>query len=313
MSSGITMKSFFFNIADSSYRAEQLLYKDDENYIKKINISNGIVFLDIRLDCQEELIYRFNNLDRMLVISVVQNGCVQLTDRVSAQSYKLPQDSINMFVSSRQDIDMKLEQKGENKIFVLCIADFILKRYLSNKENAVVDFLYNTLQGEVSLKKIDKHSLDALSLYIINKIKEIDSDDTMNSLQCEQHILGFMIHCFKLLDIYETPLSDDEICISKSAKDILLKSFVNPPTIDTLAHLCATNKTKLRCIFKKRYKTTIYTYIQTLRLKKANLFLHEQNKTIGEIAKEVGYKHQGHFSKLFFKHYGVYPKDLLKK
>ncbi|HIP02395.1 MAG TPA: SDR family NAD(P)-dependent oxidoreductase [Campylobacterales bacterium] len=39
----------------------------------------------------------------------------------------------------------------------------------------------------------------------------------------------------------------------------------------------------------------------------------EQILTIGEIAKEVGYKHQGHFSKLFFQNFGVYPKDLLKR
>ncbi len=307
------MESFFFNLTDSSYKTQELFYEDDANYLKRVDISNGIVFLDITLNLQKAASYRFNNLDRMLVISVIQKGSIQLEDRVSLQNYILPENSINMFISSRQDIDIEFVQKGDIKIFTLFIADFILKRYLSNKKNAVIDFLYNALQDEVSLKKIDRHSIDALSLYIINKIKEIDVDGMMNSLQCEQYILEFMIHRFKLLDIYDTALNDDEICISKSAKDILLKSFVNPPTIDVLAHLCATNETKLKSIFKKRYKTTIYAYIQTLRLQKANLLLREQNLTIGEIAKEVGYKHQGHFSKLFFEHYSVYPKELLKK
>ena len=307
------MESFFFNLTDSSYKTQELFYEDDANYLKRVDISNGIVFLDITLNLQKAASYRFNNLDRMLVISVIQKGSIQLEDRVSLQNYILPENSINMFISSRQDIDIEFVQKGDIKIFTLFIADFILKRYLSNKKNAVIDFLYNALQDEVSLKKIDRHSIDALSLYIINKIKEIDVDGMMNSLQCEQYILEFMIHRFKLLDIYDTALNDDEICISKSAKDILLKSFVNPPTIDVLAHLCATNETKLKSIFKKRYKTTIYAYIQTLRLQKANLLLREQNLTIGEIAKEVGYIHQGHFSKLFFEHYSVYPKELLKK
>ena len=58
---------------------------------------------------------------------------------------------------------------------------------------------------------------------------------------------------------------------------------------------------------------TTYNYIQKLRLEKANLLLKEQILNIGTIAKRVGYKHQGHFSKLFFKNFGVYPKDLLKK
>ena len=32
-----------------------------------------------------------------------------------------------------------------------------------------------------------------------------------------------------------------------------------------------------------------------------------------EVALKVGYKHQGHFSKLFFENFGVYPKDLLRR
>ena len=122
-----------------------------------------------------------------------------------------------------------------------------------------------------------------------------------------------MIHRFKLLDIMDEHIENHEYCISKSAKDILLKSYTSPPTIQVLAHLCATNESKLKKVFKKVYKTTVYGYVQKLRLEKANLLLKEQVLNIGEIAKEVGYKHQGHFSKLFFETYGVYPKDLLKR
>jgi AraC-like DNA-binding protein len=60
------------------------------------------------------------------------------------------------------------------------------------------------------------------------------------------------------------------------------------------------------------YVLTIYAYIQKLRLEKANILLKEDSLSIGEIAKKVGYKHQGHFSKLFFESYGIYPKELIK-
>ncbi|SFV90840.1 transcriptional regulator, AraC family [hydrothermal vent metagenome] len=48
------------------------------------------------------------------------------------------------------------------------------------------------------------------------------------------------------------------------------------------------------------------------RLEEANLLLKEEKLTIGEVAKRVGYSHQGHFSKLFFATYGVYPKELIR-
>ena len=199
-------------------------------------------------------------------------------------------------------------------MFVLFIADFILKRYLSSNKNEVINVLYNKLQGELSCELIDKRPTDALSLYVIDKILASKSDEYMNSIKCEHNILEFLIHRLSLIDMQDNKeLSNDEMCISKSSKDILLRSFVNPPSIEVLAHLCATNETKLKTVFKKVHKTTIYGYIQNLRLQKANLLLKEQYLNIGQIAKEVGYKHQGHFSKLFFENFGVYPKDLLKK
>jgi AraC-like DNA-binding protein len=108
-------------------------------------------------------------------------------------------------------------------------------------------------------------------------------------------------------------IDEEELAIASRAKSHLLSSFKNPPTIETLAHLCATNESKLKKVFKKVYKSTIYAYVQRLRLEEANLLLREECMTIGEVAKRVGYKHQGHFSKLFFETYGVYPKDLLKR
>jgi len=307
------MESFFFNITDTSYKVEKLFEVDEENYIKRVDISNGVLFLEIRLDDAQERRFNFSNLDRMLVISVMQEGDISLYDRIAEQKYTLTSNSVDIYLSSKQEIDIELSKDHRQKVFVLCIADFILKRYLSGEKESVIDYLYNSLQEDIALKRISRHSIDAISLYIIDKIKAIKSDEKMKSLVCEDLILEFMIHRFKLLDIDETPLKDDEICITNSAKDILLKSFANPPTIDVLAHLCATNETKLKYVFKKRYKCTIYSYIQDLRLQKANLLLKEQNLTIGEIAKEVGYKHQGHFSKLFFQHYNIYPKELLKK
>ena len=134
----------------------------------------------------------------------------------------------------------------------------------------------------------------------------------MNSIRCEHSVIEFLIHRLSLFDMYDSTIMEEELYIAKKAKSYLLKNFVSAPTIHILAHLCATNESKLKIVFKKVYKMTIYSYIQKLRLEKANQLLKDQVLNIGEIAKDVGYKHQGHFSKLFFETYGVYPKDLLK-
>ena len=305
------MDSFFFNITDTSYKITEL-YKTKDEHIKRVDISNGIVFFDISLLNHKEKIFSINNLDRMVFIPVVKAGGFSIDDKTNQTQYISKEDEISIYCSSRQDYTITINSAKKTNIFILFISDFYLKRYLSNKQNEPIDFLYKKIQGELSLELINTQPIDALSLHIINKITNIKTDDKMNSIKCEYSITEFMIHRFKLIDIYDESLTSEELDISKKAKDYLLKNFITPPTIKTLAHKCATNESKLKKIFKKVYKTTIYKYIQKLKLEKANLLLKDKVLNIGEITDKIGYKHQGHFSKLFFENFGVYPKDLLK-
>lgn len=308
------MDSFFFNITDKSYKITNI-FKNKKEHIIKVDISNGIFYLDVSLDSLHVAKpLQVKNLDRMLAIAVVKKGDFYINDNISEKEYMVKENTISIFASSRQNLSIKIKQNEKTQMFVLFIADFILKRYLSSNKNEIINVLYSKLQRELSCELIDKKPTDALSLYIIDKMLSSKSDEYMNSIKCEHNILEFLIHRLSLIDMQDNrELSNDEICISKSAKDILLRSFVNPPRIEILAHLCATNETKLKTVFKKVHKTTIYEYIQNLRLQKANLLLKEQCLNVGQISKEVGYKHQGHFSKLFFDNFGVYPKNLLKK
>jgi short-subunit dehydrogenase/AraC-like DNA-binding protein len=122
-----------------------------------------------------------------------------------------------------------------------------------------------------------------------------------------------MIYRFYKLEIENTNIDANELQIAMDAKEILLKNYVNPPKIENLAKLCATNKTKLNNVFQKVYKITIANYIKNLRLEKAYALLEERTLNIGEVAKEVGYMHQGNFTKLFFIKYRIYPKDILSQ
>ncbi len=291
------MDSFFFNITDKKYKITKT-----KNFTR-VDISNGILFLTILSKSK----FHIKNLDRMLMFIVAKKGNLQIDNHHNNTSYEIKKDHINIYSSSKQNFTFKTDE-GSN-LFILFVADFFLKRYLSRDPNEPIDFLYNKTQNELSNELINSQPIDALTLYIIDKI--INTKST-NSLLCEHNIIEFILHRFSLLDILDKNLTKEELLIASKAKDYLLKSFENPPTIQMLSHLCATNESKLKIVFKKVYKTTIWHYIQKLRLKEANLLLKEQFLTIGEISKRVGYRHQGHFSKLFFKTYGVYPKDLLK-
>lgn len=306
----IQMDSFFFNITDTRYKITQLL-KESKGYLNRVDISNGIVFLESKLPRQNKEIL-LQNLDRMVVIVMVRKGALLIHDHIDTHTTLVKEGEIGIFCSSRQDMTLIMQKHKNSDIFMLFIADFFLKRYLSGNKNEPIDFLYEKIQKEVSLEKINILPLDALSLYIVEKLLNVCSDDKMQSIRAEHRVVEFMIHRFSLLDILVENITVEELELASRAKVILLQDFICPPTIQTLAHLCATNESKLKKVFKKVYRTTLYRYVQKLRLEEANLLLKEESLTIGEIAKRVGYRHQGHFSKLFFFTYGVYPKELMR-
>jgi len=300
------MESLFFNTPTQRYQSTKIYESTDEHLIKT-DISNGIFFYDVSLlDTGKQI--DLKGLDRMVMIVVLKSGDLVITNHQDNTTWQLDANSTFIYCSSRQDFSFSL--RGE--VFILFIADFFLQRYLSFQSTEPIDFLYNKIQDEIILEQISHYPLDALSLYLIDKIIDSKNNIEMQSIRCMYRIMEFITHHLSLLNQIDQDVGKDDVEIATKARDYLLKNFKNPPTIEELAHLCATNESKLKKVFKQVYKSTIYSYVQKLRLEKANLLLREEALTVGAIASTVGYKHQGHFSKLFFKTYGVYPKDLLK-
>lgn len=304
------MESLFFNIADKRYKKTELLSNHKE-YINRIDISNGILFYDIFLTNSKKQL-SIKNLDRMLMIALVRKGTLVVDDYIADKSHIVKEGQVTVYCSSRQDITIAMQNSKDTEIFILFIADFFLKRYLSSNKNEPIDFFYNKTQKDISFEEVDILPIDALSLYIVEKLLSVSDNDIMQSIRAEHRVIEFIIHRFSLLDILSEDVNEEELELASRAKAILLKDFIYPPRVKELAHLCASNESKLKKVFKKVYQTTIYSYVQKLRLDKANLLLREENMTIGEISKKVGYKHQGHFSKLFFSTYGVHAKELMR-
>ncbi len=305
------MDSFFFNITNTSYQVSYI-YQNQKEYIKRVDISNGVVFYDIYLKNNNKQTFTIKNLDRMVIIPTIIEGNLDIFDNINLSKYNLKTNDISIFCSSKQNIDFKIKQSTTTNIFILFISDFFLKRYISKQIDEPIDFLYNKIQYDNPLELVHTLCIDALSLYIIDKILYNKDQRNMQSIRCEHNAIEFMIHRFSLIDFYNKDISEDELYIAKKAKQYLLKNYIKSPTIHELAHICSTNESKLKKVFKKVFNITIHGYVQKLKLEKANILLKDQILNIGEIASKVGYKHQGYFSKIFYETYGIYPKDLLK-
>ena len=304
------MESLFFNITDTRYKITDLLCEED-SFFRRIDISNGVLFFSGTLHNRAQQI-RLQNIDAFVMVVLVKEGHCLIEDHIGGLCVQNGAGRVSIYASSRQDMTITVPKQARSDLFILCIADFFLKRYLSGRKEEPIDYLYAMLREEVTLRAVDDKPVDALSLYLAEKIVAVERASLMKSLRAQELVIEFMIHRFGLLDIVPETIREEERLLAKRARAMLLENFVNPLSIEEMSHRCATNSSKLKKVFKKVYHTTIYGYVQRLRLEEANLLLKEHRLTIGEVARRVGYRHQGHFSKLFFEMYGVYPKELVK-
>ncbi len=142
-----------------------------------------------------------------------------------------------------------------------------------------------------------------------------DENDILSQIFLESKLLE-LIHLtanLKQKNKEAFSLNNQDIeCIHK-AKEILLSDIQNPPSLNELAHKSALNTYKLKVGFKYIFGNTVYGFLKEYRLNEAKKLLKNNNIDINEATKLVGYKNQGHFSKIFKEYFGINPIELKKE
>lgn len=120
--------------------------------------------------------------------------------------------------------------------------------------------------------------------------------------------------CLGKVELYEKKnnLSKTDLDHIYTARDILLKDLQNPPTIAKLARLAGINEFKLKKGFKQTFNTTIFSYLQKIKMKKAEEMIRDMDITITEIASEIGYCNVSHFIAAYRKEFGINPGSFKK-
>ena len=85
-----------------------------------------------------------------------------------------------------------------------------------------------------------------------------------------------------------------------------------PPSLRELARLSGLNEYKLKKSFKEVYHTTVFGYLADYRLNEARKKLESSDRSIAEIAYDLGYSSPQHFAKAFKEKFGLTPKFVQK-
>lgn len=135
------------------------------------------------------------------------------------------------------------------------------------------------------------------------KLQPLYFESTIHQIFCEQSTILF----YNKIQNEEMVLKKEDIEKLHEVAHTLSKSYLNPPLSKELALQCGLNECKLKKGFKQLYGTTTMGYIKNVRMSLAKELISNSEKTISEIAFELGYAHSQHFHRVFKKEFGVVP------
>lgn len=93
---------------------------------------------------------------------------------------------------------------------------------------------------------------------------------------------------------------------------LLTADLKNRYTIEELSLKFHINQTTLKTVFKKVFGQSLAAYMKEYRIKRAMEYLTQSNRSISEIAEQVGYENQSKFTQAFKDITGTLPRDYRK-
>lgn len=302
------MKSLFFKAGDRRCIVTERELGAGAR-LRRLDVSNGLILMELQVE--EGAGYPetvFENWDRMLLLPLVQQGRLNLDGGRGRVTLRKGEGGMVLAGPGRVRV---APVEGSAEIVLLLAADFFLARYRQERDDPL-DRICRRMEKLKGMEAMPTQSLDALGDYLLERIRRASRRAKLSRLATEHRVVELLLHRLDLQewDDPDLSLSPEELRVTDRARELLMRRFADPPTIPELARSCGSNDFFLKRAFKRRFGMTIREFITQRRLETANRLLREGGCSVGEAARQVGFRHQGYFARLFFRRYGIYPKNL---
>lgn len=260
--------------------------------ITLIEESGGVAGATFIFNLGEELNYSFE--DKNFTLKNKDFFLELISDKFYAQNHlKKGKKYITLMIAIKEELFLKLGSPIKN------IKDYMTKAYEKNR--------YHIYNGNIDLEQFE----------ILNTLNSSCFDeDLLKNLYLESkgmNLLHYTIEKIaKNLNALSTNYDKNRVSNLERAKEIIMSEYSSNLSIKDIAYKSAINECYLKKDFKKYYGMTILEMLQKRRLEVAKELL-KNDFSINEVATKVGYKHTGHFSKLFFNYFNISPNTYKKQ
>ena len=297
-------------LATEHRQRHSFLFGDAE--IVEINLPDiYIVYGDIALK-KHRLRFRTTDAPDFVELHFSISGGGLLENFISGRSYRFSSQEHNIIYEPEFDGTGQFNEKGGYKFLELHFAkDYFIKALAGNGE--MIDrFCEHVAAGRFA-------TLAENNMAMTHEIRQCISDIIHCNFKGGLKALFLNAKCLELLTLQARASqafgrggaqsvlkSKYDIDCIHHAKNLLVANTDQPLSLQELARQVGINEFKLKNGFKELYQTTVFGYLNDIKLHKAKQQLHE-GVPIKNVADALGYSSVQHFGNAFRKKFGVSP------
>ena len=238
-------------------------------------------------------------------------GGLTVEQKGAGRAFSFAKGQHNVFYFGETEGVMRNEDR-KSEMFMIQFTKDAFMRLTENTTDKLMYFRDEMLAGKIAVLSDRNESIDFELQSAIDAVLNCNYAGGIKKM-------FFLSKCFEIL-VLQAQLFDkaaskkytycktpyDRDCI-QFARDYLVGHLDNPPTLPALAKVAGINEFKLKKGFKEVFGTTVFNYLTGRRMEIAKNTLLQKDKSITELAYELGYSSPQHFSKAFKKIYGKPP------
>ena len=291
--------------------------KRGKGCIEATQFASGLGFISTKYKFKEETIFEIEK-DKINPLKFIFNMGNEFYHKFEKdKDYKTLEKYSSAIIgtSPNNTHSFKVPKEKEIQIFSIELNRNLFEHKI-NDFNFELDNELTNLLKDVKSKEpfFYKCFFGAKELELINNVLKVDKKDFIGSLYKEgvvYNLLSISLEKYLGKDCLNNNLKMSSLDVDTvlKASDFIESNLNELPTIEEIASKHFISESKIQKLFKDYYKCSVHDFLSNKRLERAKDFLENTEKSITEIADDLGIRSKSYFSKIFKERYGVTPSN----
>jgi AraC-like DNA-binding protein len=263
---------------------------------------------------EEKTKISFANKTEAIKMHFVLSGNTMMSSEI--QTHPFERYHHNLIYSPKSKTSWEWQANNELQLFEVTLKIDFFKKYVSKKDPYISLFI-DAIEKQIPSCLINENlTVTAEMIAVIKEITDCEREETYKKMFVEAKIIQLLLLQLEQLCCNNCPikcqLKNSDTLKMYQVRNIIISNLKKPFSLKELAHQVGTNEFTLKKGFKTIFGTTVFGFLNDLKMEKAQNLLTEQELTITQVAELVGYKNATHFTTAFKKKYGTLPSALKK-